>query len=74
MTSLNKDSTFERESLEEMLTAGQKTGQSPKNDTIGGNSRRGARQMAEVANFSGQETRNLITGAPADEVRKSLEQ
>ena len=37
MTSLNKDSTFEREDLSEMLSAGQKT-----QTTIGGNSRRGA--------------------------------
>ena len=37
MTSLNKDSTFERDDLSEMLSAGQKT-----QTTIGGNSRRGA--------------------------------
>ena len=52
MTSLNKDSTFERESLEEMLSAGKRTGAVNQNsgdegdESIGGNSRRKANEMA----------------------------
>ena len=38
MTSLNKDSTFEREELSEMLSAGKRTVAA--DNTIGGNSRR----------------------------------
>ena len=39
MTSVNKDSTFERDDLSEMLSAGQKT-ITQKESTIGGNSRK----------------------------------
>ena len=45
MTSLNKDSTFEREDLSEMLSAGCKTA-TITDQSIGGNSRGRAQEMA----------------------------
>ena len=53
MTSLNKDSTFEREDLSEMMSAGQKTQKSvaEKSDkTMDFNSRKGVSEMAKFAN------------------------
>ena len=64
MTSLNKDSTFEREDLSEMLSAGQKT-----QTTIGGNSRRGANQMVQAANLNGSNKAASLRNAGASIVQ-----
>jgi len=59
MTSLNKDSTFEREDLSEMLSVGRKTAQ-PSEDTFGGHSRRRANEMAQLMNFQGEKAASLV--------------
>ena len=67
MTSLNKDSTFEREELSEMLSAGRQT-QNTQADkkfeegeqSIGGNSRRGVNAMAQAMNFGGSNVAGLV--------------
>ena len=73
MTSLNKDSTFEREDLSEMLSVGQKIS-TLKDSTIGGNSRRKSDQMAQIINFGGSNIDQLLKGANEQDIQlKSIE-
>ena len=66
MTSLNKDSTFEREDLSEMLSAGKKTQNRAQKDddeaeqSIGAGSHRKANEMAQLMNFKGSQAGNLV--------------
>ena len=67
MTSLNKDSTFEREDLSEMLSAGKKTTQNQAQEdideaelSIGAGSRRKANEMALLMNFRGSQAGSLV--------------
>jgi len=75
MTSLNKDSTFEREELSEMLSAGKKTQNHAQEIddadlSIGAGSRRKANEMAQLMNFRGTQAGSLVDPSSS----KSLEE